>query len=121
MVKTFAYSYLKKEYELAFYVSSYSSNGNMAIKLILPNEEDVWGDLTVNLDLLIPGYAFVDTNNNPGIEKVIEKYGFAKPTGTTRTNGFCEYPLYEFNLDKMKPYIHPESDYFMVKKEEENA
>ena len=116
-MKTFTYRFLGEDYELAFYVGSYTNNGNMAIQLILPKEEDVWGDLTVNLDFLMPGFAFVDTNNNSNIEKILKKHGFAKPTGTTRVSGFCEYPLYEFDLEKMKPYIHPESEYFLLEEE----
>ena len=112
-MKTFKYILISDvEHDLAFYVSSYT-NGNMAIDLIEPSceEEPHWSRMTVNIDRLMPNYAFVDTNNNSKIEGVLKKYKFAKFTGTTKISGFHEYPLYEFDLKKMKDYIHPESDY----------
>ena len=90
----------------------------MYIGLIMPKEEDVFGDLTVNISPLMPGFGFVDVNGNPGIDRVLEKNGFAKPTGVYKESGFNEYPLYEFDLQKMKPYIHPDSEYLLLEGEE---
>lgn len=99
--------------KVCFFISSYSNNGNMAIELITDEDEPYCG-LSVNLDFLMPGFAFVNTNSEIKFEKILKKNKWAKPTGTKRSSGYCTYPLYEFDLKKMKPYIHPMSDYFML-------
>lgn len=48
--------------------------------------------------------AFVDINNNPGIEKFLIKNKIAINTGITFTSGYVSYPLYRFNLNKLEEY-----------------
>ena len=55
-------------------------------------ETDFWGSDTV---------AFVDTNNCPWAEKFIEENDLGSPMGITARSGFCTYPLYHFNLQKI--------------------
>lgn len=96
--------------KLCFYLSNYQSNGNMAIELV-DDEDDTYCGVTVNLDMLMPGYGFIDTNNSKWLEKFLKKNKFAKPTGTVQSSGYCVYPLYKFNLKNIKEYLHRESDY----------
>ena len=56
--------------------------------------------------------AFVDVNNNPSAMQFFEGYKLGKRVkikGKTviYTSGFCEYPLYKFNLNELRKYaIH---------------
>jgi hypothetical protein len=62
-----------------------------------------YGDVTVNLLSSMPPYcAFVDTNNMPELEDFLVKNGIAEFTGLAQTSGFCSYPLYQFNVEKMR-------------------
>lgn len=86
--------------------SRYSNNGNLAIQLITPEGEPV-STLTVNImdgvcEYRGEEYAYVDTNNNPTGVKFILENELGEPTGEVGYSGFCEYPLYRFNLDKLK-------------------
>lgn len=58
--------------------------------------------LTVWLEPLAdPTEAFVDTNNFPEAEEFIRIHKLGTFTGTTAYSGFCEYPLYRFDLSKI--------------------
>lgn len=92
------------EYEVEALRAKYSNNGNLAIVLRCENGEP-FSTLTVNLSdypKLKPNMAFVDTNNNLTAEEFIKEYELGKPTGTIGFSGYCVYPLYEFDLDKIK-------------------
>ena len=45
--------------------------------------------------------SYLDTNNCPWGEDFVEKYGLGKPTGMLGFSGYCAYPLYEWDLDKL--------------------
>lgn len=93
--------------------STYMNNGSLAVVLIC-DDGMPYTTLTVNLDgvdILLkarPNYAFVDTNNNAFAEAFLKNNELAKPVIDARTDepvcaksGFCTYPLYEFDLDKI--------------------
>lgn len=79
-------------------------NGRMGIQLM---EDGVipYATLTVNLPNTIlkvqPNQAFVDLNNFPTAEDFVTHNGLGKFTGLYDVSGFCTYPLYEFDLDKL--------------------
>lgn len=76
-------------------------NGNLAISLDCC--EGPYATITVNLDgTLCPEYAYVDTNNCPWAEEFIEKYHLGESTGLSRRSGYCEYPLYKFDIKKLE-------------------
>lgn len=88
-------------------LTNYQNNDNLAIELYCWDEEyggtTNFATLTVNLQAkLPPNLAFVDTNNVKEAEDFIKEYGLGTPTGMYGKSGFCSYPLYEFNLDKIK-------------------
>ena len=89
-------------YDVNVHKTSYSNNGALAITLYSPTEGP-FATLTVNLDGPKPpkGHAFVDTNNCPWAEAFIKEHGLGKPTGMVGYSGFCQYPLYEFDLSKL--------------------
>lgn len=43
----------------------------------------------------------MDTNNFPEAEEFIRIHELGTFTGTTAYSGFCEYPLYRFDLSKI--------------------
>ena len=95
------------DWKITFKVSSYANNGNLAISMIDWNDgyAEPYASLTVNLgdrgDTLPMNQAYVDTNNLSGIEAWIQKTGIGKFTGHVKPSGFCVYPLYEFDLEKI--------------------
>lgn len=90
-----------KEYEVTTNRTKYY-NGNLAITLTCDNGEP-YGTLTVNLgERLFPDTAYVDTNNMPDAERFIKENGLGEFTGKTKDSGYCTYPLYKFNLDKLE-------------------
>ena len=95
-------------YEVQPYVKKYY-NGNLAIRLDY-FDEDLQGwlpfvNLTVNFEnKLSEDQAYVDTNNCPWAEEFIEEYQLGEDTGRIKMSGYCFYPLYRFNLEKIKEY-----------------
>ena len=90
-----------KEYEVKIERTRYANNNNLAVQLICEDGEP-YGMLTVNLDSNLPeDMAYVDTNNIPDAEDFIERNGLGTKTNFTKVSGFCIYPLYRFNLDKL--------------------
>ena len=44
----------------------------------------------------------IAVNDMPDIEKFITDNDLGEFTGFTQRSGFCEYPLYLFNVDKLR-------------------
>jgi hypothetical protein len=72
----------------------YRSNNTLALMLHYENGETEV--ITVNLQdpIQSSSLAYLDTNNQPGIEKFIQKNGLGLPMGVLTQSGFCKYPLY---------------------------
>lgn len=84
-------------------ISEYRNNGNLYIGLHTKYEP--YADLTVNIEKLSEkDEAAVDTNNCPWAEELIDKYELGLFTGRYLRSGFCSYPVYKFDLDKVKQY-----------------
>lgn len=65
-------------------------------------EEGPYATLTVNLGKMLESdKAYLDTNNCPWVESFIRRHRLGKPTGDYAYSGFCAYPLYQFNLEKL--------------------
>ena len=84
-------------------IRSYSNN-NTALEL-------VWEDgiplaiITVNLgDLLEKNMAYIDTNNCSWAEDFLVDNDFGIPTGEYKASGFCVYPLYQLDLERIGKY-----------------
>lgn len=92
------------EYHIRLDYTSYRNNGTLALQMmdrIGPDEEEPFAVATVNLpesSRLAVNEQFVDTNNVPGIAEWLTCTGVATPTGRTARSGFCEYPVFAFNL-----------------------
>ena len=95
-------------------INSYSNNSSLFMELWDTGGEDpeAYGNITVNLGDEIPAYcAYVDTNNMPEMEQFITENGLGVFTGLTKRSGFCEYPLYLFDTDKLRE-LCPEGDVY---------
>lgn len=92
------------DYNVDAYKDNYG-NGNTAVLLIDQETGEEVVMMTVNLvELPLPEHAYIDTNNFPEAVEFIKENELGKPLGPTRQSGFCEYPLYELDLDKLKEW-----------------
>ena len=93
-----------KTYNVRIERNAYANNKALALSLIAESGEP-FCNLTVNLlDTMIWGddkTAFVDTNNCPFAEKFIAENKLGTPVGYVARSGFCMYPLYRFDLEKI--------------------
>lgn len=91
-------------YKVELGVSEYLNNGSLAIELIDAEERESFAILTVNIEEEGAGKetAYVDINDCPWAPKFIEDNELGEFTGKYGQSGFCTYPLYKFNLDKIK-------------------
>lgn len=98
-----------KAHPMTFQLSNYSINGNLAV-LLVTHEEGYpapWQNLTVNLvDGCKANCGFIDTNNN-GIEIIdwLIENQLGHPTGRLEASGWCMYPEFEFDMDKLMEYV----------------
>lgn len=85
-------------------MSQYAGSGNLFLELINTEGEypEPYGNITVNLGEVPKYCGYIDTNNMPEIEKFIADNDLGDFTGLTLQSGFCEYPLYVFNVDKLR-------------------
>ena len=87
-------------------ISHYVNNNQLFIGLIEMDEEygpEMYGDITVNLGVECPPYcSFVDTNNLENVEQFVVDNKLGVFTGMTRRSGFCEYPLYQFDPERLR-------------------
>ena len=98
--------------KVAFVVDQYAMKKRLFVGMYC--WDDVWKcwepyvDITVNLpdDFLISKTgAFIDTNNLSNICTFLIENGLAKPANNSAFSGFCCYPEYEFNMEKLNEYI----------------
>lgn len=89
-----------RKHNVTVHATKYVDNGNLTVCLDDPMEGP-YATITVNLGRLNDGFAYVDTNNCPWAVKFLEENGLAEFTGKTCRSGFCEYPLYKFNMEKI--------------------
>ena len=94
-------------YEVELGVSEYRNNGSLAIQLIDVEEYEPFASLTVNINEkgADKETAYVDVNNCPWATKFIEDNELGEFTGKYGRSGFCVYPLFKFNLDKIKEVL----------------
>ena len=90
-------------YNVTIETSKYMFGDNLAIRLITDFGE-LFATLTVNLaEWTLPNdKAFIDTNNCPWAEKFIADNKLGKPTGIRGASGYCVYPQYRFDMEKLK-------------------
>ena len=91
--------------KLELEINAYMNNNRMYIGLVEVDGEypEPFADLTVNIDAPCPDYCgYVDINNCPELEDFIVQHGLGEFTGLVGSSGFCSYPLYMFNVEKLR-------------------
>ena len=86
-------------------VNTYVDNKSLYVGMATAEDgvPEPYGDVTVNLLSSVPAYcAFVDTNNMPELEDFLVGNGIAEFTGIQQRSGYCSYPLYLFDVEKMR-------------------
>ena len=106
-MKTYELKAYGKTFEVVPFRTHYMSNNTLAVALETM-DEGMFADMTVNIaesdTMASKDTAFVDTNNCAWAEEFIKENNLGEPTGYIGRSGFCSYPLYRFNLDKMESY-----------------
>lgn len=91
--------------DLELNINSYLNNNSLFLELIDKGGEysEPYGSITVNLGDSVPVYcAYVDTNDMPEVEQFIRENELGEFTEFEMQNGFCTYPLYFFDPDKLR-------------------
>ena len=95
-------------YEGFITVDEYRKPKNTYLQLWTIEEEfgypEPYATMTVNLNQLEDGYAYLDTNNFPQVVKIFEEYNLGTYTGMSKMSGFCIYPLYKLNMEEIRKY-----------------
>jgi len=94
-------------------LNSYADNDNLYLGLDYLDEEfQDWlpyTDVTVNVGKLPYLESALDTNNNStAIITFLEKNGFGHLTGQSIQSGYCAFPVFKFNEDKLRE-VDPEN------------
>lgn len=81
----------------------YNDNNKLAVCLYDHKTGEPFDDITRNLPhvSLENNEACIDINNCSYAPKFLEDNNIAKPTGRVEYSGFCGYPVYKFNLEKL--------------------
>lgn len=93
------------------YLDTYQDNGNLYVGLEFYMEDGFWEpDLSITVNTIPLAYleAAIDTNNNGNkILEFLQKNNFGELTPFTVSSGFCVYPIFRFNEEKIME-IDPE-------------
>lgn len=88
-------------------IANYADNDNLYVGMNFFDRDigamDFFGDVTVNITKLQPFMATIDTNNN-NAEKImtfLTENGFGELAGRSLPSGFCVYPVFRFNQEKL--------------------
>ena len=102
---------------VSFRVSSYCDGGGLYIGIDYFDDEfqamAPWCDMTVNIPetrLSSQKCAFVDVNNAGYLVDFIRENGLGVQTGRVAHSGYCVYPEYEFDVDKIAEHLTVEND-----------
>lgn len=89
-------------------VNRYAKNKGLSVELYkypYKNDDSYFGSITVNLPGGAPKHcAYVDTNKMSGVLPFLKEYRLAAPLPIVAESGFCTYPLFVFNIEKLREY-----------------
>ena len=103
----------KTEVELS--LAQYANNGRLYLVLSNYRDGDLepFADVTVNIDAPVPDYCgYLDTNNLSKVEKFVTENDLGEFTGIMGQSGYCQYPLYLFNVDKLRELFPSEMEVY---------
>ena len=99
----------EKEHKISFELATYAENGNLYVGMTCYDEgyPEPWGDLTVNISAECKANcAFIDVNNNgERITNWLIENNLGKLTGRMKMSGWCLYPEFEFDMDKLMKHV----------------
>lgn len=86
-------------------VGRYADRDRMYVGLVCEDGEP-YDDLTVNLpDVpMAEAQACLNTNHLPYAVEFVEKYHLAVKSGLLVKSGFCTYPVYLFDLERLREF-----------------
>lgn len=100
------YKLYGKTYNVIAHKTKYLCDESLAVTLEDADTHEPFATLTVNLSesgfSCEEGCAFVDINNLPDASEFILSNELGLPTGRLGYSGYCIYPEYRFNLDKLE-------------------
>lgn len=86
--------------------TTYRSTETTALMVYKKGQRDSYTVITVNLPdsaMHSEDFVYIDTNNYPWAEDFLKKTGLGdKIDGVNACSGFCRYPLYHINLEKLQ-------------------
>lgn len=86
-------------------VNNYMVDGSFCIDIYNYEEGNIARITTcLNNPFLSENQGYVDTNNCPWAVDLIERLHLGTPSGITSRSGYCEYPLYDFNIDELNKH-----------------
>lgn len=107
-MKTLTLNKYGTNHPMTFTMDSYVDNGNLYVGLVTYEDgyPEPWSDLTVNLGVRCKANcAFIDINNNGNeIIEWLYSNSLGHLTGRIKASGFCSYPEFEFNMEKLCKY-----------------
>lgn len=101
-------------YKIKLQLTSYRNDNSLAIVAMCYKKEhksgESYGTLTVNLNYDDCGpapedCAYLNANNINGVEEFVTENKLGEFTGITKQSGCCTYPLYRFDMAKIKSII----------------
>lgn len=105
-MKTFTLTTDYATYENCYLLTAkYMADNSMSIE-VWNDEDGPIADLTRCLGNAEENQGYLDTNNCPWVENLVKELGIGKHTGNFQQSGFCIYPLYEFDEEKLKEYVN---------------
>ncbi len=104
-MKTLKLDFEGEVFKVCFFVSTYIDNDRLAV-IIMDEDGEDFADLTVNLshEPCPAGCAFLDTNGCVPVEDFVEKYKLGEFTGYYGRSGYCLYPLYRLDMERIRKY-----------------
>lgn len=91
-----------------FIKDTYATTGNTYLELGDFENNEPWTVITVNVLPLEDEFICVDTNNSPTAKHILKRLKIAEDTGRTLSSGYCVYPIYKLNNDKLEKYLYKE-------------
>lgn len=90
------------EYNVVLDVTHYSRMNNLALQLYIEETGEPFATITTNIYALPYDCVALDVNNCPWVETFLDEYGLlVRPIGII-PSGFCEYPVYQLDLEKLE-------------------
>ncbi len=93
------------DYKVKVVSDNYLDRGALAVLLLEEENGEEFAVLTVNIDGVAENdLSYVDTNNNKWAIEFIEENSLGVDTGAVGFSGYCVYPLFKFNEDKITSF-----------------